>query len=280
MKYIKLITFFIIISVMTNNLFAGYYNITPSSISNSGLFWEPTGALSCYNGVAATSLCSVPVPWDSTQSGFFNNSTSPGSTAELKIIGLSIKSEQSWGSIAVNVTSKAGSTNNPNYSIYISDSTGITVYSRLNIASSTTVDLTKISQLGNSNTITVRIILSMDIALNSIKVNYSGLSIFCYPTPFKINGASLKVSYDIPANAKVTIKIIDNRGKLVKSLLNEVTVQALNTRYESNIKWDGKNKFGNLVATGIYRAYIKVRFLDRSSGYADYESVFKFLVIR
>ena len=65
-----------------------------------------------------------------------------------------------------------------------------------------------------------------------------------YPNPFN---PSTVISYDIAVGGEVTIKIFDARGALVQTLFQGHREPG---RYE--IGWDGKNRAGLQVATGIY----------------------------
>ncbi len=65
-----------------------------------------------------------------------------------------------------------------------------------------------------------------------------------YPNPFN---PTTKIEYAISNPEKVNIKIYDINGRLVKQLLNEYR----NTG-EYSVTWDGKDNYGNLVASGNY----------------------------
>jgi hypothetical protein len=65
-----------------------------------------------------------------------------------------------------------------------------------------------------------------------------------YPNPFN---PSTNISYDLPKSGKVSLRIFNIKGELVKELMNEYTQAGYHT-----ITWDGKNKEGLLTASGIY----------------------------
>lgn len=72
-----------------------------------------------------------------------------------------------------------------------------------------------------------------------------------YPNPFNPETA---IKYAIPQDGKVTIKIYSVTGKEVATLVNKDMVAGT---YE--VKWNGKDDFGNNVTTGVY-------FVKLSSG--------------
>jgi len=60
-------------------------------------------------------------------------------------------------------------------------------------------------------------------------------------------GSSTTIVYGIPAETKVSIKIFDVRGRLVKSVVDGIKAPG-----EYKIGWDGRNRDGSQVAAGIY----------------------------
>jgi hypothetical protein len=65
-----------------------------------------------------------------------------------------------------------------------------------------------------------------------------------YPNPFN---PTTTIRYTIPAQSKVVIKVYNMLGQQVRTIVNENKPAG---RYQ--IVWDGKNEFGNAVASGIY----------------------------
>ncbi len=66
-----------------------------------------------------------------------------------------------------------------------------------------------------------------------------------YPNPFN---PTTKISYGLPANSIVSVKIYDIIGNEVRTLINdEVKLKGLHST-----SWDSKNSYGNPVASGIY----------------------------
>ncbi len=70
-----------------------------------------------------------------------------------------------------------------------------------------------------------------------------------YPNPFN---PSTTVSFTLPEPANVNLSIYDIEGKLVKTLLNEKATKGFN-----KVTWDGSDKNGTPVASGIY--YVRLR---------------------
>ncbi|KAA3596581.1 MAG: T9SS C-terminal target domain-containing protein [Calditrichaeota bacterium] len=77
-----------------------------------------------------------------------------------------------------------------------------------------------------------------------------------YPNPFN---PKTNINYFIPESASVKFKIIDVRGRLVKELSKTQKSAGYHT-----IIWDGKNKFGEFVSSGIY--FYKFTFDSKSKG--------------
>ena len=65
-----------------------------------------------------------------------------------------------------------------------------------------------------------------------------------YPNPFN---PSTIISFDIPENSQVTLKIYNLQGKVVRTLVNE----RKSIGYYS-VKWNGKNNRGTKLPSGIY----------------------------
>lgn len=65
-----------------------------------------------------------------------------------------------------------------------------------------------------------------------------------FPNPFN---PSTTIRYEVPSETRVTIKVYNLLGQEVKTLLDAVKGSG---RYE--IQWDGKNKSGKEVASGVY----------------------------
>jgi hypothetical protein len=67
-----------------------------------------------------------------------------------------------------------------------------------------------------------------------------------YPNPFH---PTTTIRYSIQAKEFVSLKIYDVNGTLVRTLVGEM--QSAQTE-EYSVAWDGRNEFGNPVASGIY----------------------------
>ncbi|MFA3781683.1 FlgD immunoglobulin-like domain containing protein [Melioribacteraceae bacterium 4301-Me] len=65
-----------------------------------------------------------------------------------------------------------------------------------------------------------------------------------YPNPFN---PTTRITYSLPENAFVTLKIYDILGREVRTLVNQEV-----NRGVYNVDWDGKDEFGNHVASGTY----------------------------
>jgi len=75
-----------------------------------------------------------------------------------------------------------------------------------------------------------------------------------YPNPFN---PTTTISYTLPSDGRVTIKVFDMLGREVKTLVNDYK----NAGGYSTI-WDSKDSFGNEVSSGIY--FYNIKFMDNS----------------
>ena len=66
-----------------------------------------------------------------------------------------------------------------------------------------------------------------------------------YPNPFNPNTT---IQYTIPINRKVSIKVYNITGQLVRTLIDNEMANAGTHK----VVWNGKNNFGRTVSTGIY----------------------------
>ncbi len=65
-----------------------------------------------------------------------------------------------------------------------------------------------------------------------------------YPNPFN---PTTRITYGLPENTFVTLKIYDILGREVNTLVNQEMIRGVH-----NVDWDGKDKFGNPAASGAY----------------------------
>jgi flagellar hook assembly protein FlgD len=66
-----------------------------------------------------------------------------------------------------------------------------------------------------------------------------------YPNPFN---PSTRISFDLPRPERVTLKIYDLTGRLVRVLVDEDSLPA--GRHEAT--WQGRDDHGRKVAAGVY----------------------------
>lgn len=72
-----------------------------------------------------------------------------------------------------------------------------------------------------------------------------------YPNPFN---PTTTITYTIPATDEATIRIYDITGKLVRLLASGVQAAG-----EHQIKWEGNDNAGRMVASGVYLYEIRYR---------------------
>ncbi|NWF90942.1 MAG: T9SS type A sorting domain-containing protein [Ignavibacteriaceae bacterium] len=75
-------------------------------------------------------------------------------------------------------------------------------------------------------------------------VHYSFKLAGNYPNPFNPTTA---IRFELEANAKVSVKIYDALGQLVRDLLTADLNRGVN-----EVIWDGKNEYGSVLPSGIY----------------------------
>lgn len=69
------------------------------------------------------------------------------------------------------------------------------------------------------------------------------------PNPF-IN--SINIEYEVVGHLNITIQIVDQHGKVVRSLVDEVK-----TPGNKSVTWDGADNYGRTVSTGVYICVLK-----------------------
>jgi hypothetical protein len=65
-----------------------------------------------------------------------------------------------------------------------------------------------------------------------------------YPNPFN---PSTTIAFDLPHSGATSLKVYDVRGRLVRTLIDEVRPAGSN-----KLEWDGRNNAGQRVASGVY----------------------------
>jgi hypothetical protein len=75
-----------------------------------------------------------------------------------------------------------------------------------------------------------------------------GLAISAAPNPFN---PSTAINYRLPSSGRVAINVYDVRGRLVETLVDEDESAGAHT-----VRWDGRNRDGQLVTSGVYFAHI------------------------
>ena len=72
-----------------------------------------------------------------------------------------------------------------------------------------------------------------------------------YPNPFN---PSTNIEYELPKPGRVEINIFNVNGQLVRSYINEFQDAGI---YKTI--WDGKNRYGRLVSSGLYIYEVKFK---------------------
>lgn len=80
--------------------------------------------------------------------------------------------------------------------------------------------------------------------LNDLEVPINFMLFQNYPNPFN---PSTQIQYELPYDQKVQITIFDLFGRKVITLINETRPEETHA-----ITWNGKNKSGRTVSSGVY----------------------------
>ncbi|MBU2598985.1 hypothetical protein KJ849_00130, partial [bacterium] len=86
-------------------------------------------------------------------------------------------------------------------------------------------------------------------------------NLYLSKNPFKAGSDTIYLTYDLTKDAKVTIKIFNLAGDLVRTLLSNVNRDADKNMSEA---WDGLNNQGEYIGSGIYVYYFKAEYTDGS----------------
>ncbi|MFA7122996.1 MAG: FlgD immunoglobulin-like domain containing protein, partial [Candidatus Delongbacteria bacterium] len=84
-----------------------------------------------------------------------------------------------------------------------------------------------------------------------------------YPNPFN---PETTISFDLAKQSNVNISVYNYNGALVRNLVNEVKNSGSHT-----VNWNGKNKNGAIVTTGMYIVVMKS---------ANYSKVIKAIMVK
>jgi len=84
-----------------------------------------------------------------------------------------------------------------------------------------------------------------------------------YPNPFN---SSTVISFTLPENQQVTLKIYDNNGRVVTQLASDVFKAGIH-----HIRWDGRDDRNRIAASGVYFYEFRAK---------DYSSVKKLILLR
>ncbi|MBC8228086.1 T9SS type A sorting domain-containing protein [bacterium] len=98
-----------------------------------------------------------------------------------------------------------------------------------------------------------------------------------YPNPFN---PETWIPYQLKEDSDVTIRIFDLRGQLVRTLeLGHKEADFYNSRNDAAY-WDGRNEFGERVASGIYFYQLQVREAIPRIGAGSFSAIKKMLILK
>jgi len=93
----------------------------------------------------------------------------------------------------------------------------------------------------------------------------SNENIYIYPNPFNPAEGDGTIRYSLKDAGNITIKIYDVSGKVVRTLIDNISKAA---QTEFSQRWDGKNGEGQVVANGVYFYVIQSSSGERAVGKA------------
>jgi len=121
-----------------------------------------------------------------------------------------------------------------------------------------TLKAERISDVVNESSISIKEVVLVDCDGNSIPLLTKDVSstvplireysIQNYPSPCY---GETEIAYQLPKTSKVSLKIYNSAGRLVKTPVNEYQQTGAH-----KVRWDGKDESGRLVASGIYFCHI------------------------
>ena len=76
-----------------------------------------------------------------------------------------------------------------------------------------------------------------------------------FPNPFN---PRTTINYQLPRNTKVSLRIYNLNGQMIKSLVN-----SKQTMGSYAVTWDGKDEYGKQVASGLYIYAIKTKEFEQ-----------------
>jgi len=95
-------------------------------------------------------------------------------------------------------------------------------------------------------------------------------SITNFPNPFN---PETVIQYAIPEKSLVRIEIYDISGRTIKSLVEEQTPAGVH-----QLKWDGRNDFGNQVSSGVY--FYQIQAVPNTGSGGIYNETRKMMLLR
>jgi len=113
----------------------------------------------------------------------------------------------------------------------------------------------------DANTITAKVNHFSIYRLVEDTTEAAGFKVYLTKNPF-LSGQGTMFVYSLPKAGKVTLKIYDATGDLVRTLLDGVSQSA----GWHNVKWDGDNDFFSFVGSGLYIYRFEVKYTGGGSG--------------
>jgi len=81
----------------------------------------------------------------------------------------------------------------------------------------------------------------------------SSISVTAEPNPFSPSkDGQMEISFEVPPGENLTVKIYDIKGRVVKTLIDNLTA------FEGSVMWDGRSDGGRKLKIGMYVLYIEV----------------------
>ncbi|MCZ6777281.1 MAG: T9SS type A sorting domain-containing protein, partial [Ignavibacteria bacterium] len=82
-----------------------------------------------------------------------------------------------------------------------------------------------------------------------------------YPNPFNPNTT---IQYGVPTQSRVSLKLYNILGQQIASLVDEVKDAGY-----FKVEWNGKNRFGSQIASGVYFYRLEAKAVDGGQVFTD-----------
>lgn len=245
-------------------LMAGQYTLT-------GINYEDTDTW-CADCVELTNISGAT-------SGFTISNTSSGS-GQIQLSGVKIRSGQSWEQARVE-WSKNDSGDTLEVEIRSLSGNSLLAEKTFTNGGTENFNLSALGSRSGSSSVVVNLILDATTGsgptLSAFRLDYGSNNVVLYPSPYNPSQGRATIKLDLDSEAFVSLAIYGTGNFLVKRIYDKKKFSGFDTPEEGiKVTWDGRNRNGNLVPSGVYTVLGKIQ----KAGGTETTVVFRFLLIR